>query len=145
QGPERLRSLVPGPWSLVPGLWSLVSGLWSLVSGQSLLWQRQNVARSEVDHDQAVERHAEQLENDIGRIARPGQRRAQRTVEIRLDRQRSAIEIVEAVHNLDRGVARRDVCRALHVARGAVGLRMERDALARRGVGIFALQAQVER
>src|SRR5439155_18763803 len=87
------------------------------------------VGGSEVDDDQTLLREPEQLEYRASGVAGEGTARAQRTVEIPLDRELAAREEVRDVHDLDVATLRSDEGKPVAVDRGiTIGAWMEGDA-----------------
>src|SRR5215218_7300395 len=109
-------------------------------------WSGQDVRGRDVDDDQTGTRHPEELEHHRRIVAREGERSAERSVEIVLRRERSALEVVVGdVDHLDRAVRRGDEGQAVG-GRGtdAVGVRVEGDAGSLRKGALLPLQTKVE-
>src|SRR5215204_3207060 len=93
-------------------------------------WPGEDVRRGDVDHNEPLTRHTEELEHHRGIVAREGQRGAEWSIEVVLRRQRAAlVVVVRDVDHLDRSVGRGHEGQSVDRRRArAVGVRMEGDA-----------------
>src|SRR5205085_11981692 len=96
-------------------------------------------------HDQSCAGQPEQLQDDIGRIARERPARAKRAIQIALQRELAAIEVVGDVDDLDEATLRTNESDAITGCTGVAnrsGVEGNAGTVAERVV--HALQSQVE-